>query len=252
MKYAILLLIITGFIFGCQKKKKASKNASIEIGNEQNAEVTDRNLVIQSSGFGNTDVEEIDIDGDGTNDVRFKSFISGSPGLGTFNGYKIESMHSNFEIAGTLSNEATWISYDTSYSEHPVTGEIYVMWIENRACTQLDASYSLYQVDNDVLTTTKYSSGSILNKTDYFTDEVKNLLSPGDFSSNPILEYTSNDTLYHSVNNTYNEVCAPASNSFSGYLGVRLTTATEQKLGWIQLSINDGYKIVVNETAIQL
>lgn len=250
MKFAFLILVIVALGVGCQKKK-ASKHSSIEIGNKRHAQVTEQNLIIASSGFNDVQFGQLDIDGDGLNDILLKSVITGSPGIGVWNGYEITSWNPNLEFASGLYDLENWIKYDTSYFEHPISGQIYVTFIEKKACMQLDSLYSLSSVQTDLVNTSIFPEGYKLNKSDFFSTEIYNLTTQGDYSSNPYHLYTSNDTLYHSASQVYREACTPVKNGFTGYLGLKLTTSGEEKLGWIKLSIQDGYKIQIFETAIQ-
>ncbi len=155
MKPLFTVLILTLFIFSCQKKK-ANKNPTLEIGNAAYADVTERNFVVSSNGFGNTATGELDLNDDGQMDIRFRSTLSGSANLGEFDAYSIESINGDCFFSGTFANDTTWIQYDTTYLDNQTTGETIVIWQETRACTQVDPSFTLINVEANVHTSTLF------------------------------------------------------------------------------------------------
>lgn len=249
MKYCYSLIILV-LIFSSCGKDITPNGSSIVIGDNSGLIVTNHSLSVISSGFGNLKTEELDLDGDGQLDLRFKSIISGSQQFGLFYAYNIESMHSNCNIAGVLENDTTWIMLDTAYLDAQ-GGGTYVYWERNRACTQIDASYTQFEVGEDELETVLYQSGGMININDHFDNDISYLLAPEDNTSIPQLETTSNDTLFYSVVRNLNEICTPATDDVAGYLGFKLNTSDGAKLGWVKFSITNGYIVMVKESAIQ-
>jgi hypothetical protein len=249
MRNTLFILLLFLLAVACQKKK-ASKNPSIEIGNAKYVDINNHNVLVKSSGYQDIDAFALDIDADGNADILFESYILGSPGMGMHEGFSIEALHSGCHFAGVLGSQERWVKHDTSYIDNPQTGETIVMRSENYACTQLDSEYNLAYIIADVVYTTFFSSGETLNKTDYFSNLVSNLVPAEDHSSVPLEDYTSNDSTYMTVTVNYAEACT-ISNKTSGYLGIKLNTSDGEKLGWVKLSITDGYIISIESSGIQ-
>ena len=244
------LIILALFIVVSCSKDKAANSPTIEIGNNSGLQVTQLNLDITSPSFGVWDEKEVDINNDGQMDLRFRSIYHGSSGLGLFYNYRIETIHNDCSIAGTIANDTMWLKNDTTYLVNP-QGGMAIIWELKRACAQLDASYTQLDVDHDQLSTTLFQSGETLKVSDYFSKETTYLHSLSDHSTPLELEMTIVDTNYYSVASVIREVCEPATDNVSGYLGFKLNTSNGTKLGWVKLAITDAYSIQVSETAIQ-
>ncbi len=241
-KYNLLIFIaLSILLFACGDDDDI-KSPEIRIGERAGMIVNtfDTTLI---GGYYDPSVLNIDLDNDGQNDLQFESIISGSMGVGHHPESSARCLHPNVQIYGTHTIDTTFLNRQTNiYDGNPVE-----IWkYSHSSCFRIDAADSILRT----------KSAFVLNPLD--KDDLLDI--SGSFSADTIRLYrdyfgypcdmeiiNSDTTIIHCA--TFNYTCNNFPSDEIKYIGVKFENS--ERLGWIKLSLFEGYKILIMESGIQ-
>lgn len=241
-----LLIFLAAFILliGCEKE---SLPGSIIPGDYSDMSISIYDTVFYG-GYHALKNLDLDINRDGTPDIRFMSEIWGSPGMGQHPRSALMCLHENIRLHGTLTVDTLFLS-SSSYTE--VTQESITKIYSYRTFTYLrvDQSDSIITIFPEGFRLLPLNKGDKINNADVFaTDSIPisshyfcNMIYPVSIGQDSIL--------YESQCSLNNRYTFPEEKI--KYLGLQIEEEGNMRLGWIKLSVNDYYKIYLLETAIQ-
>ena len=239
----LLVLVVT---FACKKEEKED---FIQMG-KTNKMIINSYDTLLVGGYNTASVLEIDINKDGVNDFKLKSEIWGSPGMGQHPAASIACLSENCSIKGQLVNDSTFYrSFVHSY--YGENGSpFYIQYYQTYSNIRINEYDSVFSILTDVFKVNYLNYSDVIYQSDLY--QSKNFVLTEGYSATidgPYPNVTNDTVRSYFVTHYYNSNTIP-DNTLS-YIGVKLKSSNEEKLGWIKLGVTDSYKIILLETAIQ-
>ncbi len=251
MKYILKFLALIIVFSSCEKipfngncSKPLGKGASsIEIGNEENMivniyEVSLRGHRIAADSF------SIDIDNDCTDDLKFKSEVWGSAGLGNHGIPKIEILNDKYSIHYEEYSDTTYYHFESHFNEF----EGQVSWVTNERYLCSEKTDSLQKINLGLKRVKELTKGQVLD-VDADFESIEFDLAQDNVGYTQSWGYMQDTAFTHYV--FYENECHNFPDSEVAYIGVKYKKGLTRKLGWIKLILFDGFEILLLESGIE-
>lgn len=240
--FAMTLLVIAS-IASC---KKDTTNGKVVFGDSKGMSVTsyDSTFLPEQYGhfsWGNT----VDLDGDGQNDVQFRSEDIGSAGLGHDIVTTLNCLNENVAFLGDVINQEKYLHIDsTLHTEDSIWWVIGVY--KTYTCEQIAETDSVVS-STEKLTNVDHSFGDSYGLDDSFTNTNVVL-------KNRSYEYPSGDETIGNVTYYYMIINKNDCDFFpmdeEKYIGFKITENNKSRLGWMKVILHHDH-VELLETAIQ-
>lgn len=247
-KIGIIYLFMILVILSCEKDAIESNNDSkIKFGNYSKMLVQSHDTLI-IGGYNEIASYDLDINSDNSYDFRLTSEIFGSPGMGQYPQTKILSLNSNCLINGHLLNDTTFYhsQIDTSYGEN--WSPVYISYTSSYSCQRIDIYDSIISIQPERFNISYFNSEESILRSDYYIADTlrlsDELYADIDF---PIIK---NDTIIYNYI-YYHSTCNSIPNDMIMYIGIKIKSMNDEKIGWIKLGVINDFKVLILETAIQ-
>lgn len=237
IKYRVLSLVVLSCLAGCKKDIPITDNSPIVIG-EPNKKLTivtyDKPIKVAPSQGASSYI--LNMDNDFMEDLEFTITRLASPGGVNITSADVKVLNPTFQIAVTDQIDSvfacTYSRNDTVLSETFYTLRSGFMCSKNGLCTLSHTKRYVYP--------TVYSKGQTMPSSTIWTNSSLYLSYYDQSSSTGIKHFTNQSVLLGNWNKIQLK-----------YLVFKITTETETKYGWIQLSMNQYYEIELHGYAIQ-
>ena len=249
-KYIYLLVVISICFITCKKEvSNYTASDSLVIGNYTKVSVKKINFTLEGS-YNQPATKDVDIDGDGIADIRFVSEVWGSMGLGMHPRSSVTSINPNCKVSVITSTDTSFINYDTVVSYDTVTSRVGIEYYKKYTCRRIDVKDSINAISANQPHISSKWIGDCIIKTDSFKLANFYLVDDGTYfwPSSPTY---SHDTMFfnHAI---YDYTCHNLPSDVIFFIGIKLKTATTEKLGWIKLKVSNQKTITIYESAIQI
>lgn len=244
--FFLMLIVVTALILlvGCEKE---SLPGSIIPGDYSNMSISIYDTVFYG-GYHELKNLDLDIDRDGTSDIRFVSEIWGSPGMGQHPRSALMCLHENIRLHGTLTVDTLFLN-SSSYTEVTQESITKIYSYLNYTYLRVDKSDSIITVFPEGFRLLPLNKGEKINNTDVFaTDSIP--ISSHYFCNMIYPVPIGQDSILYESRCTFNDRYTFPEEKIK-YLGLQIEAAGKIRLGWIKLIIEDYYKLYLLETAIQ-
>ncbi|MCD4736923.1 MAG: hypothetical protein K8R53_12835 [Bacteroidales bacterium] len=222
------------------------KKEELIIGSKEGITISVHDKIIMG-GYYHPVIFDVDINKDEINDIRFMSEIVGAPGMGHRSKAKVSCLNENTEMFGYFTNDTTFhnIRLDT-VSEPGGTTWYYIY--HNYTCQRFDGSDNVSEIKYDQFYIKLLEKNDIINKFENFKTDSSQL------NEDAYYYYSyyeiAPDTIEVSVLVHYYNCFSFPENEIK-YIGIKYTKDGRERLGWVKLSITEGYIISIFESAIQ-
>jgi len=256
---APFFLLLTACFYSCEKSvdpdlngqdttgNNSMRNDSVIIAgsNSDSILITSRDTVIE--GYFQSDVScNLDLNGDGTNDIALTIKDMGLVGTGFVPVSYIRCLHDSILIRNSQQTDTTWSSVSTDTVE--ANGSVILKIIATYHTNNFIPGDSLIAV-NEVNHPVFNSGGDPIAITDpYLSAEFMLAYCP---YTTPWMTYYENDILRMVRMELHTENCCFIPDETPVYIGFKLIDNGRTRLGWIKLSLKDFRQLHVYETAIQ-
>ncbi len=240
-KHNILTIItLSVLLFACGDDK--IKSPQISIGEQAGMIVNSYDTTLIGSYY-DPSVLDIDLDKDGQNDLQFESIIGGSLGLGHHPEAYLRCLHRNIQIYGKHTIDTTFLNRQTNVYE----GNTVEIWEYSRtSCCRIDAADSILST-KPVFVLNPLHKDDLMDITGSFETDTIRLYR--DFYGYPCETKIINSDTTIIQCATFNYTCNNFPSDEIKYIGVKFENS--ERLGWIKLSLFEGYKILIIESGIQ-
>ena len=244
-KNCLLYLLVLVVTFAC---KKEEKNNFIQMG-KTNKMIINSYDTLLVGGYNTSSVLEMDINKDGINDYKLKSEIIGSPGMGQHPTASIACLSENCTIKGQLLNDTTFYKsfVHSYYGENG--SPLFIQYYQTYSKIRTNEYDSVFSIQTNVFKVNYLDDSDVIHQSDLY--QSKNFVLTEGYSTTidgPYPDMTNDTVRIYYVTHNYNSNVIP--NNTLSYIGLKLKSANEEKLGWIKLGVVDNYKIILLETAI--
>ena len=239
--FLFLTLFLVGILTSCHKEPEKS----IAFGNTKGLNVTALNTNI---GLGKT--LDLDIDDDGTTDLKLVSYYDGPLGGTKYQMLYLDCLNENVAFLGEMMEKERYTHHDTTYLTDSNGHTTVLYFTANNLCEKVS--------ENDEVRTTNSFILSSNNDNDTFgIDDCfrskKVFLFIEDNNNGPVDNiYHSNDTTFvWDSSTTYS--CDAFPTNTETYIGVKINKDGTPHLGWLKVNLigNNTVNIHLIETAIQ-
>lgn len=240
-RYTILLAFTAAMIVSSCDKETTESKGFLTINNYDKVNLQAHDTLVAGNYY-DQKVYEIDMDGDGQNDVAFWSVITGSPGMGMLPQAGLMALHE-----GALLYEQNFKDSIFKHTEIDTLDYSRVEIYTNNfyTCGQETPEDSLIRTeDNTFITLMKQGQIGALSSAIWKADSLA--LETSSFSSRYYVEESTPDTI--KVRRDVYNTCHYLMSNEIYYTGYQNGYG---KLGWIKFSVADGFRISVIETAIE-
>ena len=231
------LIVIVLLILSCEEVIKTPDTIMIGDPSKILINIYDKIIISQVP---NERIElNIDVDNDDIDDFKLGSSWS-SIVYGTYKRSYIECLNNEASLLYSIDQfDTVFITqeYDTLYNP-----DIQVHIYEIKACEKADSNYSIFEISK-VLSVLQ--DGDKIRKEDNFLQDQYIFYS---LSNTFVMEYYNNDTCV--VQHYDPKTCISFPNDKVVYIGIKMATNGDIKLGWIKLNVS-GRQIHLIESAIQ-
>jgi hypothetical protein len=246
-KQGLVLLALFFSVLACEKDStKTNSREEIFTGNDSKMLVNRLDTML-IGGYNQVANFNLDLDGDGSPDFRLTSEYYGSPGMGVYPRAQIVSLNSNSLINGNLINDTTFyhLQADTSYGENWTP--VMISRTHIYSCGRTETNDSITNMEPDQFEISYLNSDEPINRDDYYqADTLQMNYALYYHADDPIY---SHDTIFYNYR-SYTQSCYYFPTDQVRYIGIKIITDQEEKLGWIKLGLFDNYKIMIIETAL--
>jgi hypothetical protein len=220
---------------------------SITAGQIENLNITSLDTTIgfyEAIGNQSSQFFELDVDNDGTNDLRFQGlqeFWHGPTNYVT----NINCLNNNISLLTSNVIDTIYFSSSTTFAQQgDATWSITYLHYNCQRLSENDIIDTI--INNTILQ--NLSSGEIIDRNQLWGNAVYNMRKYN-YTFPPVHIYSSNDTAYYEGisrqmychNFPQNEII---------YLGFKISSENLDKLGWIKIELSDNYKIRIFEYAL--
>jgi hypothetical protein len=246
MKHLIALAVLAFFIGSCNKKEIPRPN-TIQVGLESDMLVTHYNKKLLATT--EAEVFDIDLDQDGSYDVRFDSKKILVDGLGICPEIYLKCLKPNVRILSNVQEDTTYIHQDFQFTTDPNGNQMGINWT-TRACRKLSPAYDLDTVTIGFSLQPKMFK-DVLDSEDLGFRSLDLALSiPSERTFEPTGDSIMGIPTYNL--NQYIHDCIDFSTEHSIYVGVQMITETGSRLGWIRIGISSEQNIHIYSWALQI
>ena len=250
--YCFFLIVSLGAIYSCNKNDdnlivEPSQPTSIIIGDSLNLyfkKYENEKLVF----FQPRQACYIDIDDNGVNDVMFESEISMAMGTGFRYNIGCVCLNDSIEICSVDNIDSIYVFIDTVFNDSGKDG-VYARIQKWYSCSKENLDYNAVSAHER-----EYVRRFKLQDTLFFSNFFSNsefVLRNNGYTQPPTIQYTRNDTSYY-LKEYRVYFCHMFPRDGDAYLGLKITKNQKNYLGWIKISIIDGYEVTIHESAVQL
>lgn len=234
-------ILLMGLLVSCHKEPEKS----IAFGNTKGLNVTALNTNI---GLGET--LDLDIDDDGTTDLKLVSYYDGPLGGTKYQMLYLDCLNENVAFLGEMMEKERYTHHDTTYLTDSNEHTTVLYFTANNLCEKVS--------ENDEVRTTNSFILSSNNDNDTFgIDDCfrskKVFLFIEDNNNGPVDNiYHSNDTTFvWDSSTTYS--CDAFPTNTETYIGVKINKDGTPHLGWLKINLigDNTVKVHLIETAIQ-
>lgn len=217
--------------------------SEIIIGDEEGMDVQVFDMLL----MGNR-IEEhsfsIDIDNDCIADFTFTSDVWGSAGLGSHGVAKIIYLSQDAFTFREPYNDTTYYKFESNIYE----GENGISLGTHTRYLCSERTDSIHSIEINLDRVIPLEKGDKLNKNGDFRTTESILTNDNVGTSN--FGYNQDTAYTHYIN--YENDCYDFPDGKVRYIGVKLLGRGKRKMGWIKLTIFNGYQILLMETAIEM
>ena len=190
--------------------------------------------------------KELDIDADGTADLKLVSYYDG-PHADYTQTLTLRCLNENIELRGEMMEKTSYLYRDTIVDNaYGVLGVLYLSVYSS--CIMLSENDEAHTYHTFVLSDDNY--GDLFNINQNFQSTDIKLFREN--TQEVRLDHTSNDTSYFYRSN-YLYDCENFPSNTDKYIGFRITKDGTSRLGWLKLNLigDETVKVHLIETAIQ-
>lgn len=248
-----LIVLIFTFFLSCKKEvfeettlePNTATKQEITFGDETEMHLIKYDYILETKAFNPPANYNLDVDSDGTDDLKFTVYMTKLPMMGSHYENGIRSLNSSIQLSGYLAADTnfvlTTVKVSTSVPVQVDTARLISCKRSTPAETILDITPDQFKL--------RYSDKGIVLKKDgvYQTDSVPILHTNVAFTE---IVSTTPDTMIIRRMTFTNDCDAPAYGQVK-YIGFKINTAKGVKMGWVKLMLLYRDKIHILESAIQ-
>jgi len=239
----ILSTILLQIIFiSCEKQNGSESPNYIVIGNHSKLEINSKDTILigvanDSSSF------DIDVNNDGIDDFKLISYISDFFPSSNF-GCIVECQNKEAYLNVIEIIDTTFYNGSSEQIIDDYYGKVAIFNNDFYSCFRSSLSDTIVLIQKIYEAKDMYVGDTIKKSDIYIGDKIE--FSPSwPFVLDYNKVYESTDTVVYQINHL--ECYRKRIKNSIFYFGIKV----DDKLGWIQLSVDDGYKIYLFETAVQ-
>ncbi|MCD6347680.1 MAG: hypothetical protein J7L96_09700 [Bacteroidales bacterium] len=234
--YVIFILVL--LLFSCKKEVPESFIFGLP-GSDMSVELLQPAFQLTIGANDSYDYD-LDIDQDGTADLRFSGYSGIASSGQTTNGWDVSTLNKSFEFA------AEEVQHSFSQCRLETEDRTYITYFSDKSSYQCDNELSACDRVEKKWSPFMYSPGDKVEKRPDWRNESTLLTS----------FHYHNDYIGHVENNevfsAYYEVYGNWPGAENKYLLIRDTKGHKDKYGWIRLSFISTYSIEISEYALQI
>jgi hypothetical protein len=230
----------------CNKDDGYQRAFAIHIPDIGDMIISPVDTIIEGGYYLNKSID-LDVDKDSLPDIRLSSNILGSPGIGEHPEVRLASLKSEAKFFGKISNDTTF-AHNSITSFQGDNNTVIIYNSTTYSCRKLAPADTVFNVVYDNFRISKLWIDSTISISGTFASDT--CLLTNDWMSYPGSPVFDNDTIFY-YTSSRDDSCYGFPEGEVCYIGFRMDTGNEQKLGWLKIKINDSFRITVLETAIQ-
>lgn len=228
---------------GEQPIDSITRSDTVVFGKTDGMRVTSYDTVINLG-----EINELDLDNDGHNDLKIESWYQGSQMVGPRQRLYLHCLNENIKLLGEMVERLSYQGVDTTYEVYNSKVHVTCYSVFNTCEAPESENITVIPCDPFVLSANEENNSFCVSdvfetkKIDLFLENIESICTGG---------YESNDTIYALM-----EECVYCSNfpkNSEKYVGFKITKEDESFLGWLKLNLqgNSNVKVHLIETAIQ-
>ena len=249
----IMTLLVVGVMFSCKKDPKSDVTIvtndtinGIHFGITEGMTVVNQDILLAYDDMWNPIM--LDLDNDGTNDIKIDTYYDGPLAIGEYQTLTIRCLNNKTEFLCNMIERDRYHHYDTTYHENNGYTSVFYIYkcntCEPTGENDVVETYEFYSL----LANDKYS---LLSAEDNF--EKRDFVLFKENVNYTLYSHDNNDsTFYDSKNYVYD--CENFPTNVEKYIGFKYTKHNEPRLGWLKLKLvytNHTVDTRLVETAIQ-
>ena len=228
--FSALMLLAFAIVSSCQKDPDPTNNDKIIFGNTEGMMVTSYNSIMKFDD--NTKPFILDLNGDGTDDIKIETVYDGPLAIGNYQTLSLYCLNGSIEILGDSIVKETYSHRDTTITTHDGwTTTTYGYTFST--CDKVDETD--YVGNTKVFELKASDANDPLSLTDHFQSAEVKL-----FRENFNYSYYDPDEETQTVignQNKYIYDCWNFPTDKEKYIGFKLTTNGESRLGWLKIKL---------------
>ena len=238
-----MALLLAASIASC---KKDTTNGKVVFGNTHGMSITSYDSTFHPEQYGHFSWgNTVDLNGDGENDVQFRSEDIGSAGLGHDVVTTLNCLNENIALLGDIINQENYLHIDsTSHTEDSIWWVIGVYY--TYTCERIAETDSVVSMTEKLSLYANNANDSFDSNDTFMSTDV--ILKNRSYSY-PAGTENGDHVLYHYEMNYKND-CDYFPMDEVKYIGFKLTENNQSRLGWMKIILHNDY-VELLETAIQ-